>query len=68
MAKNQQWEDRREEIIELNMAITGLQKLAERYLPKEDFSFISNLLAVTEELDEKKKALIALDASLLYHK
>lgn len=61
-------EGHREEMMELSMAVTGLQSLVERYLEKEDFAFLSNLLALTEELDERRKALINHDASLVYHK
>jgi hypothetical protein len=68
MTKQERHEERREEMMELSMAVTGLQKLVERYLVKEDFSFLSNLLALTEELEERREALIRHDASLLYHK
>ena len=54
--------------MELSMAVSGLEAIVERYLEKEDFAFLSALLAVTEELKERQKALINRDASLVYHK
>lgn len=71
--KQERNEERRQEMMELNMAITGLQSLAERYytdfaLTGEGFSLISNLLAVTEELEDRKKSLISMDSSLVYHR
>jgi hypothetical protein len=64
MQKPAKYEVNREEMLELCMAITGLEKLVERYI--EDFPLASKLLAVTEILDSKRQVLIGLDPSLLY--